>query len=375
MKPLKVDVALFDRLAARRGARLASIFIPTHSRGREVAQGPIRLKNRLSKLDSVLESLGLNTGERRDRLAEATQLLDDREFWEHQSAGLGLYVDQDGVTTPVSIPVWVDADVFVGGVFHLRHLLPSIGLASVPILVLTKKSVRLFEGSKLEMSELEADLPRSFEDVNWFVDREKQRQQRPDRAGIARGHHGHELAARAEEDRDRFLRAVGDALPPDVRNQPIVVLGDDILVSRFRTVANLETISPNSSGVSNTESDAHIHDLARPAIVELETASEAKTLDEALSRLSLGKATTSVREALPAARSGRLSRVVVERGATPIWGRFDASDLTVDVHEHLRPGDVDLIDRVVVEARATGATVTTVGVDVEGDSLLAVFRY
>lgn len=377
MKPLELDVGLFDNLSERSGTHLITILIPTHRKGRDVSQDPIQLKNQLSEVERELESLGRKPRERAERLSQARSLLGDKEFWEHQSDGLALYVDDSAALTPVSVPVGVQPSFYVGQVFHLRHLIPSMNLAKVPVLTVTKKAVRLFSGSKSSIDEVDADLPESFDDVNWFVDREKQRQQHPDRAGAGgRATHGHEPSARAEEDRDRFLRAVADALPAAVRNTPLVVLGDDDLVERFGSIAGLETVSPERSGVGNPADDNLIHEMAVPAIVQIERAGETEALKQAMDRLGVGQGTTHVSEALPAAMTGRIDEVVLERAAEPVWGRVDATTMTVERHEELETGDVDLMDRLVVEARKTSANVSTTAESIEeGDSFVATFRY
>jgi hypothetical protein len=375
MKPNELDTDLFDRLSERRGKDLISIVIPTHQKGRDVAQDPIRLKNELSNVESQLEDLGWKPRERSDRLVQARALLDDKEFWEHQSAGLAVFVDDESQITPVSIPVNVEPASYLAQVFHLRHLVPGMGLARVPILVLTKNAVRLMYGSKFVIEQVEADLPESFDDVNWFVDREKERQQHPDRVGAARNRHGHEPSSREDEDRNRFLRAVAEALPRDLLSGPLVVLGDDDLVERFGSVIDFETVSPRNSGVSRPEDDSAILELAVPAMERIETARESEALKGAMDRLGVGGASTSIGDALPAAVSGRVGDLVITRGISPVWGRLDATEMTVDVHDEPRPGDVDLLDRLVVESKKTGAKITTVAESIEGDSFIATHRY
>lgn len=375
MKPFALDTDLFDRLAERSGKDLISIVIPTHRKGRDVAQDPIRLKNQLSLAENMLEGLGWKPRQRSERLQEARGLLDDKEFWEHQSAGLALYIDDEGRVIPVSIPVDVDSMAYVAQNFHLRHLVPGMGLARVPVLVLTKNAVRLLYGTKFDIDQVEADLPESFEDVNWFVDREKERQQHPDRAGTARNRHGHEPASRQEEDRNRFLRAVAEAIPKPLLASPLVVLGDDDLVERFGGLVDFETISPRNSGVGRPEDDSSILELAIPAMETVEYARESEALKRAMEKLGLGTGTTQIGEALPAAVSGRVNDLVMTRGVAPIWGRLDATDMTVTVHDHAQTGDVDLLDRLVVESRRTGAGVTTISEPIEGDSILATYRY
>lgn len=375
MKPLALDTDLFDQLSERSGNDLISIFIPTHQRGRDVVQDPIRLKNQLSEVGDFLEEVGWKPRQRSDRLARAVALLEDNEFWEHQLAGLALYIDDEGEVVAVSTPVGLEAESHVGQVFHMRHLVPGLGLARVPILLLTKNAVRLFLGSRLTLEELEEDLPESFDDVNWFVDRETQRQQHPDRAGTARNRHGHDPSSRTDEDRSRFLRAVADAIPNTLQQGPMVVLGDDDLVERFGQVSDFETVSPDNSGVGNPEDDSGLLELARPAISQIESVRETEALKQAMDRLGVGRATTSVADALPGAVAGRIEDVVMERSAEPIWGRLDATDMSVEIHDEWRHGDVDLLDRLVVESRKTGASVTTVTESIEGDSFVASSRY
>ena len=375
MKPLELHTDLFDQLSERRGKDLISVVIPTHQRGREIAQDPIRLKNELSEVEDRLEDLGWKPRQRSERLSNARSLLDDKEFWEHQSAGLALFIDDESNVTPVSVPVEVEAASYVAQVFHLRHLVPGMGLARVPVLVLTKNAVRLLYGSKFVIDAVDADLPESFDDVNWFVDREKRRQQHPDRPGTARNRHGHEPSSREDEDRNRFLRAVADALPRDRLAGPLVVLGDDDLVERFGNVVDFETVSPRNSGVSRPEDDSALLDLAIPAMQKIEDARESEALKQAMDRLGVGNATTSILEALPDAVSGRIGDLVMTRGIDPIWGRLDATEMTVDVHDEPKPGDVDLLDRLVVESRRTGSSITTVAEPIEGDSFIATHRY
>lgn len=375
MKPLELDTAIFDQLAEQSGADLISIVIPTHQRGRDVAQDPIQLKNQLSQVEGHLEDVGWKPRQRSDRLANARALLDDKEFWEHQSAGLAVFVDEEAEITPVSIPVDVQPVSYVAQVFHLRHLVPGMGLARVPILVLTKNAVRLLYGSKFVIEDVDADLPESFDDVNWFVDREKERQQHPDRVGTARNRHGHEPSSREDEDRSRFLRAVAEALPKDMQEGPLVVLGDVDLVERFSNVVDFETVSPRNSGVSRVEDDSAILELAIPAMEKIESARESEALKQAMNRLGVGKASTAIVDALPDAVSGRVSDLVITREIAPIWGRLDATEMTVDVTDEPRPGDVDLLDRLVVESRKTGARITTVAESIEGDSFIASHRY
>ena len=71
--------------------RCVSIFLPTHEKGTEIQQDPIRLKNLIDDVERQLGETELRNPVIRDQLAPARQLLGDTSFWQHQSAGLSLF--------------------------------------------------------------------------------------------------------------------------------------------------------------------------------------------------------------------------------------------------------------------------------------------
>lgn len=357
MKPTRLDDHAFEQLAAARGVRLISIAVPTHVRGRETAQDRIQLKNQLAGLDSMLEEAGVKPRDRGSQLGTTRKLLDDIEFWEHQSEQLVLYIDDEGGILPISVTRQSEErPVVIANTYHLRHVISDLDPLRLPVLVLTEKAVRLYEATETDIEEVEADLPSSLEDVNWFVDRETQRQQHPDRAGSSHNRHGHEASTRADEDTARFLRAVRDALPAASRAGPLVVLGDDSLVSKFEHIAEDPILSPENSGVDDLAASA-IHEMALPVLEQHRRETREEISADALNQLGMGNATTDLSAALGDAVSGRIARVVLYADTKPVWGRLDAASLQVETTE--RPGldDVDLVDRLVAEAVATGAHV------------------
>lgn len=357
MIPTRLDDQIFGQLARARGERLISIAIPTHVRGRETAQDRIRLKNQLAELDSRLENAGVRPRERDSQLGPARALLDDVEFWEHQSEQLALYIDDEGGVLPISVTRQSEhSPTVVAEVYHLRHVVSDLDPLQLLVLVLTENAVRLYNATDTDLEEVEADLPSSLEDVNWFVDRETQRQQHPDRAGSSRNRHGHEASTRADEDTARFLRAVRDALPTDSHVGPLVVLGDDSLVSKFESIAEEPISSPENSGIDDLSASA-IHAMARPELERHRAESMADVSSEALNQLGMGNATTELTAALGDAVSGRISSVVLYANTEPVWGRFDAASLQLETTDRPELGDVDLVDRLVAEAVATGSEI------------------
>ncbi len=181
MRATRLDEAVFDNLAEQSGENLISVFVPTHRAGRVVAQDRIHLKNQLSSADDILSGLGWKPRERSERLSKARELLDDVEFWEHQDAGLAVYIDAAGDVTTISSSRDLDPSALVMPVFLLRPLVADIQPITAPVLALTIDEVALFTASEAAVARMDVELP-SYDDVNWFVDRETQRQQHPDSA-------------------------------------------------------------------------------------------------------------------------------------------------------------------------------------------------
>jgi hypothetical protein len=373
IRPTEFDRPLFDRLAAATGQTLISTYLPTHVKGAEINQDRIRLKNGISHAEERLEEAGRSPRDRSARLQSVRDLLEDEDFWKHQGPALGVFVDSQGETTPISLTEETRERTVVSAVFHLRPAIPSLHALELPVLVLSKGGVRLYRVTGRQAQRVEADLPESFEDVNWFVDREKQRQRHPDRAGTKRGRHGHEGGTR-DEDLDRFLRAVAAALP-DAGPQPLVVLGDDNLAARFDNISDGETVSPSKGGIGDVDDLDEIVEKAAPIIESHRISIIEDSLQEAQGHLGTGDAINDLEEGLQAAVAGRISGLLIDEGADPVWGEFDPVSLEIAVHENQDLLDVDLLDRLVVHAMGTGAEITITEGPIDGHVFVAIPRF
>ncbi|HEX6299805.1 MAG TPA: hypothetical protein VF148_05035 [Acidimicrobiia bacterium] len=374
MRATRLDETLFDDLASTSGEDLISVFLPTHKKGRDVNQDRIRLKNLLATVEETLADLGWKPRQREERLARAHGVLDDLEFWEHQEAGLAFYIDDGGAVVPVASTRTLASNAFVMPVFMLRPLTAELSDPTFPVLALTKDEVSLFSSSRFGVEEIPAQLP-SYEDVNWFVDREKERQQHPDIVGTDRSRHGHDPSARRDEDLARFLREVDSAIERFDKTTPLVVLGDDEVVARFADVSERATLSPAHSGIRAPFSTDEIMEKIRPLVSEFESDLAATAETAARDQLGVGMAAIDVEDAVPAAVAGRVDSVLIDRNAPVIWGRLDKVSMEVEVHSDREPGDVDLLDRLVVWARDSGADVISTESISDGTPFIATFRY
>lgn len=368
--------ALLKTLIDHSGGPAISIYIPTHRKGPGTEQDPIRLHNQIAKADASLEDLGFKPRSREGILAEARALLRDRGFWEHRQSGLGVFVTAEGTTTTVTMHHAAPERTVVADSFHIRPLLIDLDPLEVQVLVLTMGRVRLYVMSRDGIEVAPADLPDSFEDVNWFVDREAALQHHSDSRGGSRVHHGHDPQDLESADRDRFLAAIDDALPPGKANGfPLVVLGVDDLADRFIARSERKAVSPPRSGVGDADDANQVRDRATPALDEIEAANREKIMETARAQMGKGHGLFDLAESLRAAVAGRVSELILDADADPVWGRFDPENLELEVHGGHEAGDVDLVDRLAVHALQTGAEVKVVSGGVDGKDLVAITRF
>lgn len=362
-----------DHLAAVDGGQLISVLLPTHVRSREVDQDRIRLKNQLADADAVLAGLGWKPRQRSERLAQAHGLLDDLEFREHQDSGLAVYIDEEGDVVPVATTRPLKAATWVMPVFMLRPLAAELNGPKLPVLALTRQEASLFIATEFGVDEVPADLP-SYEDVNWFVDREKERQQHPDAVGSDRNRHGHEPSLRRQEDLARFLREV-DAAIEGYDEETLIVLGDGALVNRFADVSDRSTVSHPNTGLSGEVSSEDVAGLVDDIIADIGRQRIEEKRARARDSLATDLATVEIGEAIPAAIEGRIDQVLFDPNAPAIWGRFDEGSMQVEMNEDQRVGDVELLDRLVIWARRTGAEIISTEGMADETSFIATFRF
>lgn len=367
---------LLKTLIDHSGGPAISIYIPTHRHGPETEQDPIRLHNQISKADVLLEGLGLKPRKRNDILAEARAMLRDRGFWEHRHSGLGVFITGDGTTTMATIHHPAPERTVVADTFHIRPLLADLERVEALVLVLTMGRVRLYVMTRDDIETATADLPDSFEDVNWFVDREAALQHHSDSRGGSRVHHGHDPQDLERADRERFLAAIDAALSPGSANGvPLIVLGVDDLADRFIARTDRAAVSPSHSGVSDADDVGEVRSRATSALEEIEATKQGRIVEQAREQIGKGNGFFDLTEALRAAVTGRISQLLLNTDADPVWGRFDPENLELHTRTDQKPGDVDLVDRLAVHALESGAKVTVVPGGMDGKDLVAITRF
>jgi hypothetical protein len=166
------------RALIERPERLSiSIYMPAERMGKQVEQNPIRFKNLLGKTEERLAERGVRASEAQALLEPAKTLLRDSLFWQRQSDGLALFVSQD-MLRYYRLPLDFEELAVVGDRFHVKPLLPLLsGDGRFYILALSQNTLRLLQGTRYSVSEIELeDVPTSLQHFLQWDDPEKRLQ-------------------------------------------------------------------------------------------------------------------------------------------------------------------------------------------------------
>lgn len=134
-----------------------SLLMPTEQKGRETRENPIRFKNRLREAEAQLEAAGFKADARAALLAPARALLQDTLFWQHQHAGLALYLTPEGMTH-YQLPLPVPERTVISRYPYVKPLAPIFAAdGRFFVLVAGLGDASLYEATRYAMFELPLD--------------------------------------------------------------------------------------------------------------------------------------------------------------------------------------------------------------------------
>ena len=371
-------------LTAEREGPHISLYMPAPVRGSEIQQSPIHLKNLVSQAEDGLVEAGMRRTLAKDLLAPVAELEGDTEFWQHQSGGLAIFVDEASVHQ-FRVPRALPDMALVQPRFHIKPLLPLLAEGvTFHVLAISSNQTRLLACTSASQSEVDLPgMPDSIDEVLWPDDVEKQNQFRSFYAGssgqtaIVHGAGG--TQPEPKDDLLRYFQEVDRVLAPYMRDHsgPLVLACVDYLAPIYREAnAYAGLLVPNVGGspdrVQDDDLRAAAWDIVRPGV---EAAMEAAT-GRYRELAGTGQTTSQVSEAALAAVTGKIDTVFIALDRA-IWGSIDMAAYRVEVHEAEQPGDVDLLDAIAANTLMAGGTVYAIEQEEapEASGVAAIFRY
>jgi len=194
-----------------------SLYQPTHRRHPENQQDPVRFRNLVKSLEDSLRQT-LAPQEAQPLLEPFLALADDREFWNHTLDGLAVLAAR-GVFRVYRLQRTVPELAVVADSLHTKPLLRILQSADrFQILGVNRKEIRLFEGSRdaLDEIDLAPGVPRTLTEA-LGDERTEPHQTVASYGGVGGAHtpmhHGHGgKESEVDIDAERYFRAVDRAV-------------------------------------------------------------------------------------------------------------------------------------------------------------------
>ncbi|GIG40600.1 baeRF3 domain-containing protein [Cellulomonas phragmiteti] len=364
-----------------------SLFLPTHVRGAETRQDPIRLKNLVTQAREDLQAAGLDAGEAEQFLAPASELVGERPFWQEQGEGLALFLDGDGVVVH-KLPVPVAEEVTVGAGYRVRPLLPALSAdGAFDVLTLTSEECHLYGASRFALEEDDAsDLPGHIDTEEGESDYQNPVQASP----VARPRTGSVDISNAqvygdspaEWSKNRVVRYADKvATAMDARSAtrpvPVVVVADAEVGGHFRKFSGLGDllvghVEVNPQGLDRRQLHEAAYEAARPYL-DAGRAAAVERLRE-LQGSGDARAVTDVEDVVRAAAQGRVDTLLLTPGE-PVWGSYDAASDGVRTSGVDTSQRRDLLDLAATETLRNGGRVHVLDEDEADAPVAALLRY
>jgi hypothetical protein len=382
-----------SNLASTTGELCVSLYLPTERVEAEQAQNPIRLKNLLKQVRTMLRDRGMREREIDAFLKPAADRVEDAPYWVTQSDGLAMFISKEEFRF-WRLPLRFETICYVGTRFHLKPLFPMIAANNrFYILQLAKNGVKLFQATHYSMNEVESsEIPATIAEALPFDELEKQLQHHAGaRAGRDRtdmifhgqgGGGADDIRSKPQDQLRRFFREVDNGLSETLQgeNAPLLLAGVDHYLPIYRSVNTYGNLIAGQIVAGNVE-HTHVQDLHRKAweIVEpIFLKDQTDSIDHFRNALGGNGAITSTEldDILPAAIYGRVQTLFVPVGQHA-WGRYDEEAQSITLNETYEDGDDDLLDLAAVHTYLNSGAVHALQPDnmPTGSSLAATFRY
>ncbi len=362
-----------------------SLYMPTEHKGQATEQNRIRYKNLLQEAEQRLLSKEMRTPDVRQLLKPAQQLLEKPGFWRHQSDGLAVFLTADTFEY-YRLPLSFKELVMISDSFHIKPLLPFFASdGRFYILALSQKQVRLMEGTRRSVDEIELEsMPNSLADSLQFDRFNKKLQFHTSTATPISGEragafHGHDPSDELKARILKWFHRIDDVLPSLLigTQSPIVLAGVEYLFPLYKQANSYpHLVDEGIPGNPEELKPEELHTRAWPIVEPVFQQTQENAAARYYQLSDTEKTTTDVPEAVLAAHQGRVADLFVPLDVQ-IWGIYEPTENHIHIHQEKQPGDRDLLDLAAIQTILNGGSVFAVEQEQvpDGQTLAAVLRY
>jgi hypothetical protein len=378
------------QIAATERPNSVSIYMPTHRKGHETKEDPLRLKVLLNQAEKSLTLQGMRAPDARSMLDTARGLIHDGRFWSYQADGLALLITPSS-TASYRLPRRFDEVCYVSNRFLLTPLVPVVNLdGEFLILAISPKRVRLFAGSRDSIDELKiAGLPKDFDELGKYIDTERTLQfhtraaptgeATSNRAAVFHGQGEGTDDALWKKQLGEFCQMIQRSLKPILgkRQTPLVLAADQSLVAIYQEGNPYpHTLEQAVKGNPDERSENELHDAAWQIVREEIQRDRRHVLSVYEQAAANGQGSNAIDEILPAAFDGRIDSLLIAEFCH-IWGAYDRAARKAIVHRQRQEGDEDLVNLAAITTLLKGGDINAYdGNDMPGrNPIAAIYRY
>lgn len=363
-------------LANQATSPCVTLFLSTHRGGAE--EDPVRWKNHLNSAERRLVDTGMREPVAKKFLAPARRLLEEPEFWKHQSDGLAAFIfpqaDEksiegsrrgEGALHLYRLPVPFSDQCYVASRPHFRPLLPLlVGNGRFFLLTLSQNAVRLLQGNRDRIDEVDLQgTPRSMEVALRSHDRDEPlnlhtRKTSSGEWGAIFSGQGVGIDDK-KDDLLRYFRQVDHGLVPILHAQkaPLVLAAVEYLHPIYREANTYDhLLSKGIDGHPDRWSDQELHARAWPLVKPLFEEEQRRAEAQFRQLAGTGNTTSDLETVVSTAVSGRVETLFVASDR-PAWGTFDTVLGTVQRHDAPAFDNTDLLELAAAQTLAHGGTV------------------
>ncbi|HEY3289592.1 MAG TPA: hypothetical protein VGK87_05650 [Anaerolineae bacterium] len=380
----KLTVDELKNLVEAKPGPFVTITLPTISNGVDTRQNPIRFRKLLRDAEERLSTAGMHQTEAQQLLEPARKLLEDTLFWQHQDAGLTVFVSPR-LFRQYRMSVKPEELVIVGDHFHIKPILQLLtGNRRFYVLALSQNKVRLLDANQYGPREIELkDMPQGLDETLHIEPQAKQVQfrtltsSRPGKGDAM----FYGLGSQSDVNKEhihRYLRQVNDSIAKYLKSSaPLVFAGVDFLFPMYKEVNQYAGLM--ETPISGSPDELGIDELYKRAWTIVQPVYEKARLDAAdyyRQVANTPRASHRIGQVAPAAFQGRVEILFVQRDVQA-WGHYAPEVGAVHEYDTPQPGSEDMLDFAATHTLLHGGTVYALERDLmpNGSSVAAVFRY
>lgn len=376
----------FEKLSQKKNDLCISIFFPTQRGGKDVLEGKnqLSLKSKWQEVKKKLEKDGVPSEKIAKIEAPFSELINNKEFWRHQSDGLAVFATED-FFEKYTLPINFETFHYISKEFYLKPLTPMFsGDARFYLLSLQMDKVELFEATRYSIGKVEIDdlTPARLEERVGYDYEEKHRKNKTQHELSGQStQHGYDAANRDRKNEFlRFFRAVDTGLHQLLNDEkvPLIVACQDYLFPIYQEASTYKHLYPEP--VPGNPSDyRNMFALHAKALEKLEPFFE-KGKDEKLKEfqeLNPERTSVQVTDILPAAFQGKIDTLFLQN-REEIWGRYDEEQMKVKIEDEQNSQNTSLMNLAAVRTIRDGGSVYLLEAPFmphKDSKMNAIFRY